>query len=236
MYHAPTFFPPTCLSLWERWQAERPDGEGACVVSCIAFSKYATPLPSQSQALRACASSPKESAKGALRAPVCPSTLYHPLASPFGGGGTANAVTERVLTFFVWETQVKEMQRRYPLSHGPCGPVPARCGAPGRGSDGPPDRHSLPRLRFAHPQRESQVGRRKIGRAPKESAKGALRAPVCPSTLYHPLACPIGRAKSVGGGSGRGGRSSTYRLDFSAQPGYDSFKERSVKGGASYAR
>ena len=85
-------------------------------------------------------------------------------------------------------------------------------------------------------QRESQVGRRKIGRAPKESAKGALRAPVCPSTLYHPLACPIGRAKSVGGGSGRGGRSSTYRLDFSAQPGYDSFKERSVKGGASYAR
>ena len=29
-------------------------------------------------------------------------TTYHPLASPYGGGGTANAVTERVLTLFFW--------------------------------------------------------------------------------------------------------------------------------------
>ena len=87
--------PPTCLSLWERWQAERPDGEG----------------------------------------------------------GHAILLDQRFLN----------AERRYPLSHGPSGSVPARCGAPGRGSDGPPDRHSLPRLRFAHPQRESQVSWRKAG-------------------------------------------------------------------------
>ncbi len=44
---------------------------------------------------------PKGRAKGALRAPVCFSMLYHPLASPYGRGGTANAVTERVPALFL---------------------------------------------------------------------------------------------------------------------------------------
>ena len=34
--------------------------------------------------------------------------------------------------------------------------VPAACGRPGRGSDSPLGCHSLPRLRFAYPQREGQ--------------------------------------------------------------------------------
>ena len=61
--NVPYFCPPTCLSLWERWQAERPDGEGASVGSCMAFSKYGRSLPSQSQGLQPCASSPKGRAK-----------------------------------------------------------------------------------------------------------------------------------------------------------------------------
>ena len=36
----------------------------------------------------------------------------------------------------------------------------ARCGEPGRGSDSPPDCHSLPRLRFAYPLHKGAFGGR----------------------------------------------------------------------------
>ena len=118
------------------------------------------------------------------------------LASPYGGGGTANAVTERVPTLF-FQTSVFKIRNAATLSvtapAGPCQRAAAR----------PVAALTVHRTVIHYRDFASLTpkGRAKwAGGRWERSSKGALRAPVHFSVLYHPLASPFGgEPRALGG-------------------------------------
>ena len=81
------------------------------------------------------------------------------MPSPYGGESSGQFAVEVFPAEMIWISPGGTprsfiIHYSFPSGENPSEPPvggPARCGEPGRGSDSPPDCHSLPRLRFAYP-------------------------------------------------------------------------------------